>query len=982
MGIQYSITESGLILFAQDEEPQLQSGTLQGDIIDASNKEPIIGANVVILETSLGAATDILGHFRITGIPTRRTTIKISCIGYESQEVQVDFSKTEEITLNIQLKQVTLMGEEVVVTAQASGQNAAINQQLSSQTISNVVSAARIQELPDANAAESIGRLPGVSLMRSGGEATQVVIRGLEPKYNVITVDGVEIPSTGSTSEKNNRSTDLSMISSTMLRGIEIFKTASPDRDAAVLGGIVNFDIKEAKASSTGAPSVFLLAQGGYNDLSTSYNDYKFVASVEQRFFDDQFGVFAQATVDRANRTAGGLGVSYYIPDKTHPDITAINNFEPGYDQRTKQRYNGTLVLDYQLPDGRITLMNLLSNGKTISERYSQYYDIQGNTVKYFTTSTPNTLNVITNLFHIEKRLFTIKTDVRLSHAYSENISPKTWSIGFTQYGSNTATVPYSFSPSKLAQYAFSRTRYDTLMIDDDNWSQSFGNQRDAAVSVDLERGFTISDLFSATLKIGGAYKYTTRYYNYDGGGGRLYGSIATSVRQLILQQFPWLMQAPYYINANAIQDFPITPFLDPNFRFGKFLNGDYAMNCGTNIGMLSQILDIAKNYGENLTGAVSGGSNPFVPDVYGSLANDYSGTERRYAEYIMATVNIGPNITFVPGVRFQALETSYRANRFYNASAANPFPQTLPHTDTTITVFHGYWLPDVSLKYDPFPWLSIRAAYTNTLAYPDYRAIIPIIDVFSASANWNNVDLKPARSQNYDFQISVYSNEIGLFAISPFLKRINDMVFSQSSYIIDPSKYEGLPDYTKGFALTTYINNPNRVDVYGVESEWQTHFWWLPKPFDGLVMNVNYTHIFSGAKYPYTYYTNSGFPFFRSIYVDTSYADRLIDQPNDIVNLSIGYDYKSFSILTSLIYQANIYNSTNFYNSLRSDKSKYLRWDISAKQGLPWFGLEVFFDINNLNSEEDIYTIRGSGFPNSISDYGLTADLGVRWKL
>jgi TonB-dependent receptor len=405
-------------------------------------------------------------------------------------------------------------------------------------------------------------------------------------------------------------------------------------------------------------------------------------------------------------------------------------------------------------------------------------------------------------------------------------------------------------------------------------------------------------------------------------------------------------------------------------------------MNCGTNIGMLSQILDIAKNYGENLTGAVSGGSNPFVPDVYGSLANDYSGTERRYAEYIMATVNIGPNITFVPGVRFQALETSYRANRFYNASAANPFPQTLPHTDTTITVFHGYWLPDVSLKYDPFPWLSIRAAYTNTLAYPDYRAIIPIIDVFSASANWNNVDLKPARSQNYDFQISVYSNEIGLFAISPFLKRINDMVFSQSSYIIDPSKYEGLPDYTKGFALTTYINNPNRVDVYGVESEWQTHFWWLPKPFDGLVMNVNYTHIFSGAKYPYTYYTNSGFPFFRSIYVDTSYADRLIDQPNDIVNLSIGYDYKSFSILTSLIYQANIYNSTNFYNSLRSDKSKYLRWDISAKQGLPWFGLEVFFDINNLNSEEDIYTIRGSGFPNSISDYGLTADLGVRWKL
>ena len=82
------------------------------------------------------------------------------------------------------------------------------------------------------------------------------------------------------------------------------------------------------------------------------------------------------------------------------------------------------------------------------------------------------------------------------------------------------------------------------------------------------------------------------------------------------------------------------------------------------------------------------------------------------------------------------------------------------------------------------------------------------------------------------------------------------------------------------------------------------------------------------------------------------------------------------------MIYQAQIYNSTSFYNSLRSDKAKYLRWDLSAKQGLPWYGIEVFFDVNNINSEEDVYSIRGSGFPNSISNYGLTADLGFRWRL
>jgi len=37
---------------------------------------------------------------------------------------------------------------------------------------------------------------------------------------------------------------------------------------------------------------------------------------------------------------------------------------------------------------------------------------------------------------------------------------------------------------------------------------------------------------------------------------------------------------------------------------------------------------------------------------------------------------------------------------------------------------------------------------------------------------------------------------------------------------------------------------------------------------------------------------------------------------------------------------------------------------------------------LNNLNGEEDIYAVRGSGFPNSESNYGLTADVGFRWRL
>ncbi len=93
------------------------------------------------------------------------------------------------------MKPETIEGQTVTVTAQAEGQYQAINEQLNSSSIKNVVSAARIQELPDANAAESVGRLPGVSLIREGGEGSKVVIRGLSPQYNQITIDGIEMAS-------------------------------------------------------------------------------------------------------------------------------------------------------------------------------------------------------------------------------------------------------------------------------------------------------------------------------------------------------------------------------------------------------------------------------------------------------------------------------------------------------------------------------------------------------------------------------------------------------------------------------------------------------------------------------------------------------------------------------------------------------------------------------------------------------------------
>ncbi len=272
-------------------------------------------------------------------------TLKVSYIGYEPKTIQLTLKENEHLEENIQLEGVAVATGEVVVTAQASGQNAAINQQLASSNIVNVVSSARIQELPDANAAESIGRLPGISLIRSGGQATQVVIRGISPQYNQITIAGVPIPSNESGRQINSddplgsrvgggRGVDMRMISSSSLAGIEVYKTNTPDMDADVLGGTVNLGIRKASKGISERPlglsylpGISISAQGGYTNLTSEYNNYKFDLSLERRFLDERFGVFVQGIVQQQNFTSDHLDATYSQPNSvTNPGYLPLTD--------------------------------------------------------------------------------------------------------------------------------------------------------------------------------------------------------------------------------------------------------------------------------------------------------------------------------------------------------------------------------------------------------------------------------------------------------------------------------------------------------------------------------------------------------------------------------------------------------------------------------------------------------------------------------
>jgi len=126
-----------------------QTGTITGTVMDSLTGEPLIGANIIIEGTSIGTATDLNGRFVLKVSPGTYSLI-ITYIGYERKKIEnIKVEPGKKIDFNVKLNPMQIVGECVTVTGHAKGQLQSINQQLSSNTITNIVSAETIRELPE-----------------------------------------------------------------------------------------------------------------------------------------------------------------------------------------------------------------------------------------------------------------------------------------------------------------------------------------------------------------------------------------------------------------------------------------------------------------------------------------------------------------------------------------------------------------------------------------------------------------------------------------------------------------------------------------------------------------------------------------------------------------------------------------------------------------------------------------------------------------
>ena len=968
----------------------VNTGKIAGRVTDADTGSDLPYANVLIEGTTMGTATDLNGRFTIPGVSPGTYQLTISYLGYQKKTISVTVPEGNKIVeIECELEHETIAGETVVITAQAEGQQASINQQLRSNNIKNIISAERIQELPEVSAAEAVGRLPGISL-----KDDKMVVRGLSPHYNQIQIDGIEMASTSD----EERSSGLGMISQYMLGGIEVSKSAMADNEADVLGGTINLIMREAPDE----PTLSILFENGYNDVSNSFSNPKIVLNGSRRYYNNLIGVFGQLTYETGNTGTDQMTAAYaeYFDDAAGKNKTMVNSMElRDVNDYMKYRFGASLVTDYTTSTTKIKFSNFFSSKAAESTtRFATFDDGISHNLEF----NKENITVFNNSLKLEQYIGDYKFSGSVAYAYANNDSPLGVSTGlWDEYGVTNDAAYWDAPPIDIPKLGTVDFHLEESSVGEIRDITHNSENSQLSLNFDIEKQFEITKWMGLNIKIGGKYKHQSKEYNYNEGfiSFNQERDWTGLMQELAASDIAWLPNtvaefAPAF-SHNSSPFFAGTLIADPNYGEDDLLLGDYSLSEMPDKDRVLTLLNFAKS------------KDYYFQQNSLSYQSDYHGTEDYTGAYIMPQFELFGKLTLNLGMRYERNETDYTAWRLPMIAFESPTTPQNQIADYYVNRkrTNEFFLPMLHAIYRPFDWFSVKISYTHTLSRPRFGDFIPKWRINLNTITYNDPYLKPALSENIDLYFSFHESKLGLLTIGGYHKNIKDLVFDHGEIPLSQvgnaaeltAMFDGLPgNEVVSKRMDWTMNNPRAAYIDGVELEWQTSFWYLPGLLKGLVLNVNFTKQSSEAKYPRVdkseiitgYDTTKVFgqiritPRTETVYADTFYTRRMIDQANEIFNITLGYDYKGFSIRASMKFTDDLFQKAEYHEIYNENTKERYSYDIVIRQMLPLDGLNAYCNITNIGRSRYIQINNGSGNP-SIERYGgIGVAFGVIYKL
>ena len=512
------------LLFAISVSAFAQYGKVTGQVTDRETKEPLIGANVILEGTALGASTDVNGNYSILNVPAGTYNMKTTYVGYQPTTisgVSVLAGLTRE--LNVQLASTAVQLNAIEIVAQRP------LIEKTSTNASRVTTTDEIKNLPVRGVQGYFSLQPGVVVQNGiayirGGRADEVgyMIEGASVK------DVIDI-SRGARSSDGTNPGSLVTVIPEALQEVVVQAGGYGAELGGANAGIVSQTLK------TGGSKLNVTLQGetdnfgnypgkkAFDSYSYGYSDY--VATVGFPIVPEKIKLFAAGennfVRDRNPSFWSGANFGYLYDNGSsggQKGDSALVNW-PGGDVlgRMNNRYttNGTLLFDF-LPlqvrlGGAFTWSKNMDNGLI-----NQYLDLarvgvtqnsnlllNGKMTYFFTPKTFAEVNVN----YVDQR------DMTTDPNYGENLLAYGDSISAAQHGWQYVTLTVGPQAYNFAGFPFARPGANLT-----NFIKDLDNHIGGSVAL-------TSQMENHSLNLGGSYEYWSNSH-YGIGTGNLYSTL------------------------------------------------------------------------------------------------------------------------------------------------------------------------------------------------------------------------------------------------------------------------------------------------------------------------------------------------------------------------------------------------------------------------------------------------------------------------
>lgn len=679
--------------------------------------------------------------------------------------------------------------EHVEVVGQAASIDQALKEQRNSDNIESVVHADGVAQLPDANVAEAVQRLPGISVERDQGEGRFVSVRGLGPDLNSVTINGTLVPSPQSA----RRAVALDVLPSELVQSLSVIKTLTPDMDANSLGGTV--DVQSLSAFDHKGLFYTGTSEAGYNQ-NTHQTSPKFSGAISDRFSlgdgIDNFGVAAALSWNKRDFGSDNVetGGAWDFNDGAR-----LNSFEQRVYDISRERTGGGLNFDYKPDDDtQLYLRTLYSRFKDSETRHSTSLEFDKPQAagelgkakaKRKLKQREETQEIQSYVFGGERMLGLWTLSGQAGYSRSSEDSPG--HIAGATFKGNSSFPNSGFYDTEKPRPIISAGFYDpsNFTLDKVDWEEQDTRDTEKNLRLDLARDYDVEG-YASQVKFGG--KVSRRNKDND-------------------------------LNAWVYKDFDDAGFNDAQLNMTPFDKGNVHYQLG--------------QFGPGISGGaikdLIGGLNPGdYYDEQESRANDFKMREDINAAYVMNTVDID-DWRFIAGMRYEGTE--------FEAKGTGVRDGAFEAQDTQRDYHH--WLPGLHARYQLDKNTQLRAAWTNAVVRPTFGQLAPGFVIDDDEASFGNPNLKPLESSNFDLGIEHYMGQAGTVSAFLFYKDIKNFVYNN-----DLAGSGEWVDFTEAH---TYANGDS-AKLYGLELAYSQKFDWLPAPWNGLLLGANTTFSRSSA--------------------------------------------------------------------------------------------------------------------------------------